>query len=78
MTYEPVSSCLIVNTYKKQVDKLKLVEAASTPCPSAPVAIQFCTGDQNYIQQFQWGNMKKIRFTGASQFSTGELRKNYV
>ena len=29
MTQEPVSSCLIVTTYKKQVDKLKLVEAAS-------------------------------------------------
>ena len=28
MTQEPVSSCLIVTTYKKQVDKLKLVEAA--------------------------------------------------
>ena len=26
---EPVSSCLIVTTYKKQVDKLELVEAAS-------------------------------------------------
>ena len=26
MTQEPVSSCLIVTTYKKQVDKLKLVE----------------------------------------------------
>ena len=29
---EPVSSCLIVTTYKKQVDKLKLVEAASQFC----------------------------------------------
>ena len=29
MTQEPVSSCLIVTTYKKQVDKLRLVEAAS-------------------------------------------------
>ena len=29
MTQEPVSSCLIVTTYKKQVDKLKPVEAAS-------------------------------------------------
>ena len=29
MTQEPVSSCLIVTTYKKQVDKLKLVKAAS-------------------------------------------------
>ena len=29
MTQELVSSCLIVTTYKKQVDKLKLVEAAS-------------------------------------------------
>ena len=28
MTQEPISSCLIVTTYKKQVDKLKLVEAA--------------------------------------------------
>ena len=26
---EPLSSCLIATTYKKQVDKLKLVEAAS-------------------------------------------------
>ena len=59
MTQEYVSSCLIVTTYKKQVDKLKLVEAASTPCPSAPVAIQLCTRDQNYIQRFQQGNMKK-------------------
>ena len=32
MTQEPVSSCLIVTTYKKQVDKLKLVEAASQFC----------------------------------------------
>ena len=29
MTQEPVSSCLIVTTYIKQVDELKLVEAAS-------------------------------------------------
>ena len=29
MTQEPVSSCLIVTTYKKEVDKLKLVEEAS-------------------------------------------------
>ena len=29
MTQEPVSSCLIVTTYKEQVDKLKAVEAAS-------------------------------------------------
>ena len=29
MIQEPVSSFLIVTTYKKQVDKLKLVEAAS-------------------------------------------------
>ena len=29
MTQEPVTSCLIVTTYKKQVDKQKLVEAAS-------------------------------------------------
>ena len=28
-TQEPVSSCLIVTTYIKQVDELKLVEAAS-------------------------------------------------
>ena len=32
MTQEPVSSCLIVTTYKKQVHKLKLVEAASQLC----------------------------------------------
>ena len=32
MTQEPVSSCLIVTTYKKQVDKRKLVEAASQFC----------------------------------------------
>ena len=32
MTQEPVSSFLIVTTYKKQVDKLKLVEAASQLC----------------------------------------------
>ena len=29
MTQEPVSSCLIVTTYKKQVDKLKFAEVAS-------------------------------------------------
>ena len=29
MTQELVSSCLVVTTYKKQVDKLKLVEVAS-------------------------------------------------
>ena len=29
MTHELVTFCLIVTTYKKQVDKLKLVEAAS-------------------------------------------------
>ena len=29
MTQELVSSSLIVTTYKKQVDKLKLIEAAS-------------------------------------------------
>ena len=32
MTQEPVSSCLIITTYQKQVDKLKLVEAASLSC----------------------------------------------
>ena len=32
MTQEPVSSCLIVTTYTKQIDKLKLVEAASQFC----------------------------------------------
>ena len=32
MTQEPVTSCLIVTTYKKQVDKRKLVEAASQFC----------------------------------------------
>ena len=32
MTQEPVRSCLIVTTYKKQVDKRKLVEAASQFC----------------------------------------------
>ena len=32
MTQGPVSSCLIGTTYKKQVDKLKLVEAASLFC----------------------------------------------
>ena len=31
ITQEPVSSCLVA-TYKKQVDKLKLVEAASQFC----------------------------------------------
>ena len=29
MTYKCLNSCLIVTTYKKQVDKLKPVEAAS-------------------------------------------------
>ena len=29
MTEEPLSSCFIVFTYKKQADKLKLVETAS-------------------------------------------------
>ena len=32
MTQEPVTSCLIITTYKKQVDKLKLVEAARQFC----------------------------------------------
>ena len=32
MTQEPVRSCLIVTTYKKQVDKRKLVEAAKHIC----------------------------------------------
>ena len=32
MPEEPLSSCLIVATYKKQVDKLKLVETASQFC----------------------------------------------
>ena len=32
MTQEPLSSCLIPTTYKKQVDKLKLVEVASQFC----------------------------------------------
>ena len=32
ITQEPVSSCLLVTTYKKQVDKVKLVEAASQFC----------------------------------------------
>ena len=29
MTQEPVTDCFIVTTYEKEVDKLKLVEAAS-------------------------------------------------
>ena len=32
VTQESVSSCLIVTIYKKQIDKLKLVEAASQFC----------------------------------------------
>ena len=32
MTQEPVISWLIVTSYKKQVDKLKLVEAGSQFC----------------------------------------------
>ena len=32
MTQKRLSPCLIVTTYKKQVDKLKLVEAASHFC----------------------------------------------
>ena len=32
ITQEPRSSCSVVTTYKKQVDKLKLVEAASQFC----------------------------------------------
>ena len=32
MTQEPVSFCLIVTTYKKQVDKLTVDEAASQFC----------------------------------------------
>ena len=32
MTQEPVPSCVIVTTYKKQVDKLQLVEAVSQFC----------------------------------------------
>ena len=32
MTQEPVTSCLIITTCKKQVDKLKLVEAARQFC----------------------------------------------
>ena len=32
ITQEPLSSCSVVTTYKKQVDKLKLVEAASQFC----------------------------------------------
>ena len=40
MTQEPVSSCLIVTTYKKQVDKLKLVEAASHFSSKMNIAFQ--------------------------------------
>ena len=32
MTQKPVTSCLIVATYKNQVDKRKLVEAANQFC----------------------------------------------
>ena len=32
MTQEPVTSCLTITAYKRQVDKLKLVEAASQFC----------------------------------------------
>ena len=32
VTQESVSSCLIVTIYKKQIDKLKLVKAASQFC----------------------------------------------
>ena len=59
MTQEPVSSCLIVTTYKKQVDKLKLVEAASTPCPSAPVAIELCTKESKLYSTISAGKYEK-------------------
>ena len=49
-----------------------------TPCPSAPVVIQFFTGNLKKIQRFRRGNIKKVKFTGASRFSIGQLTKIYV
>ena len=40
MTQEPVTSCLIITTYKKQVDKLKLVEAAPSFNSKIKIAFQ--------------------------------------
>ena len=48
-----------------------------TPCPSAPVATQFFTGDLKKTQQIQRGNIK-VKFTGTSRFSTRELTNIYV
>ena len=44
MTQEPVSSCLILTTYKKQVDQLKLLEAAS----------QFWFKNEHYFLIKEW------------------------
>ena len=40
MTQEPVTSCLIITTYKKQVDKLKLIEAAPSFNSKIKIAFQ--------------------------------------
>ena len=50
MTQEPVSSCLIVTTYKKQVDKLKLGEATS----------QFCFKNEHRFSVKEWILPQKV------------------
>ena len=48
-----------------------------TPCPSTPVAIQFCTGIK-LNSNISAGKYKKIKFTDSSRFSTEQLSRNYV
>ena len=43
MTPEPVTSCLIITTYKKQVDKLKSVEAGPSFVSKIKIAFQLNT-----------------------------------
>ena len=50
----------------------------NTPCPSAPVAIQFWNGDSNGIPGFEGENINKIKLIRLRRFSTGELSKNYA
>ena len=47
-----------------------------TPCSYSPANIRFCTGDLNQIQTIQQKNIKKVNFTGAIWFSSGELSQN--
>ena len=72
MTQEPPSFCLIVTTYKKQVDKRKLVEAASQFCFKNE--LHFSIKDRYFPRKFTENAAAKETQTPNQRCSSGETR----